>query len=59
MEELESGKHTAVSVKELLQKLRIPDENILYYADGIRLLTALMQDCEYPQDVHISSRPHV
>nr|XP_028563954.1 tetratricopeptide repeat protein 12 isoform X1 [Podarcis muralis]XP_028563955.1 tetratricopeptide repeat protein 12 isoform X1 [Podarcis muralis]XP_028563956.1 tetratricopeptide repeat protein 12 isoform X1 [Podarcis muralis]XP_028563957.1 tetratricopeptide repeat protein 12 isoform X1 [Podarcis muralis] len=45
MEELESGKHTAVSVKELLQKLRIPDENILYYADGIRLLTALMQDC--------------
>ncbi|XP_033027764.1 tetratricopeptide repeat protein 12 isoform X2 [Lacerta agilis] len=45
MEELESGKHTAVSVKELLQKLRSPDENILYYADGIRLLTALMQDC--------------
>ncbi|XP_060139026.1 tetratricopeptide repeat protein 12 isoform X2 [Zootoca vivipara] len=45
MEELESGKHTAVSVKELLQQLRSPDENILYYADGIRLLTALMQDC--------------
>ncbi|XP_061449110.1 tetratricopeptide repeat protein 12 isoform X3 [Rhineura floridana] len=45
MEEFESGKHTAVSVKELLQKLSKPNENILYYAGGIRLLTDMMQDC--------------
>uniref|UniRef100_A0A8D0E8E1 Tetratricopeptide repeat protein 12 n=3 Tax=Salvator merianae TaxID=96440 RepID=A0A8D0E8E1_SALMN len=44
LRELESGKHSAVSVNELLQKLNKPDENILYYAGGIRLLTDLIRD---------------
>uniref|UniRef100_A0A6J0TKF5 Tetratricopeptide repeat protein 12 isoform X1 n=2 Tax=Pogona vitticeps TaxID=103695 RepID=A0A6J0TKF5_9SAUR len=44
MEEFESGKPTALSVAKLLQKLSRPDENILYYAGGIRLLTDTIQD---------------
>ncbi|XP_075765558.1 tetratricopeptide repeat protein 12 isoform X2 [Pelodiscus sinensis] len=45
LEEFQSGKYTAVSMKELLQKLNRPDQNILYYAGGIRVLTELIKDC--------------
>ncbi|KAH0623346.1 hypothetical protein JD844_031585 [Phrynosoma platyrhinos] len=44
-EEFESGKCTAVSVSQLLEKLSMPDKDALYYAGGIRLLTEAMQDC--------------
>ncbi|NXG50435.1 TTC12 protein, partial [Psilopogon haemacephalus] len=44
-EEAESGKLPAVSIKELLQKLNKPDQNILYYAGGIRLLAAAVKGC--------------
>ncbi|XP_059685643.1 tetratricopeptide repeat protein 12 isoform X2 [Gavia stellata] len=39
MKEAQSGKPDALSIKELLQKLDRPDQNILYYTGGIRLLT--------------------
>uniref|UniRef100_A0A8C3SJA9 Tetratricopeptide repeat domain 12 n=1 Tax=Chelydra serpentina TaxID=8475 RepID=A0A8C3SJA9_CHESE len=45
LKEFQSGKYTAVSVKELLQKLNRPDQNILYYAGGIRVLTESIKDC--------------
>lgn len=45
--EAESGKLSALSIKELLQKLDRPDQNILYYTGGIRLLTAAVKECKY------------
>ncbi|XP_063211396.1 tetratricopeptide repeat protein 12 isoform X3 [Chroicocephalus ridibundus] len=45
MKEVESGKLAALSIKELLQKLDRPDQNILYYIGGIRLLTGAIKDC--------------
>ncbi|KFV48108.1 Tetratricopeptide repeat protein 12, partial [Tyto alba] len=45
MKEVESGKLAALSIKELLQKLDRPDQNILYYTGGIRLLTGAMKGC--------------
>ncbi|NXC20665.1 TTC12 protein, partial [Corythaeola cristata] len=45
MKEVQSGKLAALSIKELLQKLDRPDQNILYYTGGIRLLTEAMKDC--------------
>ncbi|XP_068274452.1 tetratricopeptide repeat protein 12 isoform X2 [Nyctibius grandis] len=45
MKEVESGKLAALSIKELLQKLDRPDQNILYYTGGIRLLTGAVRDC--------------
>ncbi|XP_067421703.1 tetratricopeptide repeat protein 12 [Emydura macquarii macquarii] len=45
LEEFQSGKYMAVSVKELLEKLSRPDQNILYYAGGIRVLTESIKDC--------------
>ncbi|XP_058050841.1 tetratricopeptide repeat protein 12 isoform X2 [Ahaetulla prasina] len=44
-EDLKSGKPTAVAVNEMLQKLSTPDQDALYYAGGIRLLTDLVQTC--------------
>ncbi|XP_069470349.1 tetratricopeptide repeat protein 12-like isoform X2 [Ambystoma mexicanum] len=44
-EAFELGKTTAVSVKELLQKLSKPDQMPAYYAGGIRLLIEVMEDC--------------
>ncbi|XP_006265312.1 tetratricopeptide repeat protein 12 isoform X1 [Alligator mississippiensis] len=44
LEEFQSGKLTAVSVKELLQKLDRADQNVLYYAGGIRLLTEAIRE---------------
>ncbi|XP_054079158.1 tetratricopeptide repeat protein 12 isoform X4 [Rissa tridactyla] len=45
MKEVESGKLAALSIEELLQKLDRPDQNILYYTGGIRLLTGAIKDC--------------
>ncbi|NXH68680.1 TTC12 protein, partial [Hydrobates tethys] len=45
MKEVQSGKLAALSIKGLLQKLDRPDQNILYYTGGIRLLTGAMKDC--------------
>ncbi|XP_067166320.1 tetratricopeptide repeat protein 12 isoform X2 [Apteryx mantelli] len=45
LREFQSGKFTALSVKELLHKLDRPDQNILYYTGGIRVLTGVMKDC--------------
>ncbi|NWI18539.1 TTC12 protein, partial [Crypturellus soui] len=45
LKEFQSGKFTALSIKELLQKLDKPDQNILYYSGGIRVLTGAMKDC--------------
>ncbi|NXF87389.1 TTC12 protein, partial [Eubucco bourcierii] len=45
VEEAESGKLPAVSIRELLQKLNRPDQDILYYAGGIRLLAAAVKGC--------------
>ncbi|XP_070621697.1 tetratricopeptide repeat protein 12 isoform X2 [Erythrolamprus reginae] len=44
-EDLKSGKLTAVAVQEMLQKLSKPDQDPLYYAGGLRLLTDLVQAC--------------
>ncbi|NWS72680.1 TTC12 protein, partial [Crotophaga sulcirostris] len=44
MEEIQLGKLAALSIKELLQKLDRPDQNILYYAGGIKLLTGAVRD---------------
>ncbi|XP_026719395.1 tetratricopeptide repeat protein 12, partial [Athene cunicularia] len=45
MKEVQSGNLAALSIKELLQKLDRPDQNILYYTGGIRLLTGAVKDC--------------
>lgn len=47
MKEVQSGNLAALSIKEMLQKLDRPDQNILYYTGGIRLLTGAMKDCKY------------
>ncbi|XP_053943095.1 tetratricopeptide repeat protein 12 isoform X2 [Cuculus canorus] len=44
MKEVQSGKLTALSIKELLQRLGRPDQNILCYTGGIRLLTGAVRD---------------
>ncbi|XP_009867021.1 PREDICTED: tetratricopeptide repeat protein 12, partial [Apaloderma vittatum] len=45
MKEVQSGTLAALAVKELLQKLDRPDQNMLYYTGGIRLLTETVKDC--------------
>ncbi|NXD85022.1 TTC12 protein, partial [Halcyon senegalensis] len=45
MKEVQSGKLAALSIKELLEKLSRPGQNILYYTGGIRLLTGAVKDC--------------
>uniref|UniRef100_A0A670YCK5 Uncharacterized protein n=1 Tax=Pseudonaja textilis TaxID=8673 RepID=A0A670YCK5_PSETE len=49
-EDLKTGKLTAVAVSEMLQKLSKPDQDPLYYAGGLQLLTDLVQACECPID---------
>ncbi|XP_075298579.1 tetratricopeptide repeat protein 12 isoform X2 [Opisthocomus hoazin] len=44
MKEVQSGTLAAQSIKELLQKLDRPDQNILYYTGGIRLLAGAVKD---------------
>ncbi|XP_065508064.1 tetratricopeptide repeat protein 12 isoform X2 [Caloenas nicobarica] len=45
MKEVRSGNVAALSIKELLQKLERPDQSILYYTGGIRLLTGAVKHC--------------
>ncbi|XP_074972353.1 tetratricopeptide repeat protein 12 isoform X2 [Phalacrocorax aristotelis] len=45
VKEVQSGKLAALCIEELLQKLDRPDQNILYYTGGIRLLTEAVKDC--------------
>jgi len=47
MKEVQSGTLAAQSIKELLQKLDRPDQNILYYTGGIRLLAGAVKDCKH------------
>nr|XP_025862653.1 tetratricopeptide repeat protein 12 isoform X4 [Vulpes vulpes] len=42
---LDSGKLAAVTVKNLLETLCKPDQNPLFYAGGIEILTEMMKDC--------------
>ncbi|XP_037361178.1 tetratricopeptide repeat protein 12 isoform X2 [Talpa occidentalis] len=42
---LESGKNTAVTTKNLLESLSKPDQNPLFYAGGIEILTEMLEDC--------------
>ncbi|NXX92358.1 TTC12 protein, partial [Centropus bengalensis] len=44
MRDVQSGKLTALSVKELLQRLGRPEQNIPYYTGGIQLLTGVVRD---------------
>lgn len=43
---LDSGKLAAVTVKNLLETLCKPDQNPLFYAGGIEILTEMMKDCK-------------
>ncbi|NXI56413.1 TTC12 protein, partial [Chloroceryle aenea] len=45
VKEVESGKLAALSIRELLQKLARPGQDVLYYTGGIRLLTGAVKDC--------------
>ncbi|XP_072467181.1 tetratricopeptide repeat protein 12 isoform X4 [Notamacropus eugenii] len=45
LQELESGKESAVTTKNLLQALSKPDQIPLFYTGGMQLLTGLMKDC--------------
>nr|XP_053780014.1 tetratricopeptide repeat protein 12 isoform X2 [Desmodus rotundus] len=42
---LDSGKNTAITTKNLLETLSKPDQNPLFYAGGIEILTEMMKDC--------------
>ncbi|XP_060036032.1 tetratricopeptide repeat protein 12 isoform X2 [Erinaceus europaeus] len=42
---LDSGKNTAVTTKTLLESLSKSDQNPLFYAGGIEILTGMMKDC--------------
>lgn len=43
---LDSGNNTAVTTKHLLETLSKPDQNPLFYAGGIEILTEMMKDCK-------------
>ncbi|XP_071625154.1 tetratricopeptide repeat protein 12 isoform X3 [Heliangelus exortis] len=45
LKEVEAGSLAALSIKELLEALGRPDQNILYYTAGIRLLTGAVKTC--------------
>ncbi|XP_028639583.1 tetratricopeptide repeat protein 12 isoform X2 [Grammomys surdaster] len=42
---LDSGKHTAMTTKNLLETLSKPGQTPLFYAGGIEILTEMMTDC--------------
>ncbi|XP_040338968.1 tetratricopeptide repeat protein 12 isoform X3 [Herpailurus yagouaroundi] len=42
---LDSGKNTAVTVKNVLETLCKPDQTPLFYAGGIEILTEMIKDC--------------
>lgn len=43
---LDSGKNTAVTVKNVLETLCKPDQTPLFYAGGIEILTEMIKDCK-------------
>ncbi|XP_051668125.1 tetratricopeptide repeat protein 12 isoform X2 [Manacus candei] len=43
--EVQAGNVAALSIKELLQRLSTPGQDILFYTGGIRLLAAVVKDC--------------
>ncbi|NWQ58995.1 TTC12 protein, partial [Neopipo cinnamomea] len=43
--EVQAGTVAALSIKELLQGLGTPGQDILFYTGGIRLLAAIVKDC--------------
>ncbi|XP_017665315.1 PREDICTED: tetratricopeptide repeat protein 12 isoform X1 [Lepidothrix coronata] len=43
--EVQAGSVAALSIKELLQRLSTPGQDILFYTGGIRLLAAVVKDC--------------
>ncbi|XP_064490703.1 tetratricopeptide repeat protein 12 isoform X3 [Pseudopipra pipra] len=43
--EVQAGNVAALSIKELLQRLSSPGQDILFYTGGIRLLAAVVKDC--------------
>ncbi|NXK87148.1 TTC12 protein, partial [Formicarius rufipectus] len=45
MKEIQSGNVAALSIKELLQRLGTPGQDILFYTGGIRILAEVMKDC--------------
>ncbi|XP_048824343.1 tetratricopeptide repeat protein 12 isoform X2 [Lagopus muta] len=45
MKAFQSGKHAALSIKDLLQKLNRPNQNILYYTGGIQVLIGAVKEC--------------
>ncbi|NXM74562.1 TTC12 protein, partial [Serilophus lunatus] len=45
LKEVQSGNAAALAIKELLQRLATPGQEILYYTGGIRLLAELVKDC--------------
>ncbi|XP_027755474.1 tetratricopeptide repeat protein 12 [Empidonax traillii] len=44
-EEVQAGTVAALTIKELLQRLGTPGQDILFYTGGIRLLAAAVKDC--------------
>ncbi|NXF77713.1 TTC12 protein, partial [Sclerurus mexicanus] len=45
MKEVQAGSVAALSIKELLQRLDTPGQDILFYAGGIRILAEVVKDC--------------
>ncbi|XP_042688073.1 tetratricopeptide repeat protein 12 isoform X1 [Centrocercus urophasianus] len=45
MKAFQSGKHAALSIKDLLQKLNRPNQNIFYYTGGIQVLIGAVKEC--------------
>lgn len=43
---LDSGNSTAVTTRSLLETLSKPEQNPLFYAGGVEILTELMKDCK-------------
>ncbi|NXA88334.1 TTC12 protein, partial [Melanocharis versteri] len=43
--EVQAGNVAAVSIQELLQRISSPDQDILYYTGGIRLLAEVVNNC--------------
>ncbi|XP_015505045.1 tetratricopeptide repeat protein 12 isoform X2 [Parus major] len=43
--EVQAGNGTALSIQELLQRISSPEQDILYYTGGIRLLAEVLDSC--------------
>ncbi|NWH38681.1 TTC12 protein, partial [Chloropsis hardwickii] len=45
--QLQAGNAAALAIQELLQRISSPDQDILYYTGGIRLLAGAVSSCEW------------